>query len=171
MMRMPNCGVGTSRPPCALRTVSPSGQAEDLVSESFLAIYTLVTTSDKGPVDSFRPCLFTVIRNTAMAWQKSNRLVDSDPEIEVIDPDHGPTQLEDRSESAELLAAFQELPDRWQRVLWLSEVEEASRTQIPSNLGIKPNAVSALQCRARKGLQLLSLPSQERLRAHQNSRV
>lgn len=136
------------------------GHAEDLVSESFLAVYRQVTTTGSGPRDTFRAYLFTVMRNTAMRWGNDGRLVETDPDIDDIELHDGLRSVEDRAEAAELLAAFEALPERWQRILWLAEVEEASRSEIAADLGIKPNAVSSLQRRARTGLRLQWLTRQ-----------
>jgi len=141
------------------RRVAP-GQAEDLVSESFLAVYQQVTTTDCGPESAFRAYLFTVMRNTAVRWQKAGRLVETDPDLDDIVFENGLSWVEDREESADLLAAFEDMPERWQRVLWLSEVEDVGRGDIAAHLGIKPNAVSALLKRARAGLRLSWLTQQ-----------
>jgi RNA polymerase sigma factor (sigma-70 family) len=129
-------------------------QAEDLVAESFLAIYRQVTATPKGPRFAFRSYLKAVIRNTAIRWSKdTDHLVDRE-DVDHIEPRDGLTWVEQDSESAEVLAAFQELPERWQRVLWLTEVAETPRPEIARELGMKPNAVSALHRRARAGLKL-----------------
>lgn len=130
------------------------GQAEDLVAESFTAVFNQITRMDNGPESAFRAYLFTTMRNTAVRWQAAARLVDTDPDIDQVLHEDGLSRVEDRAESATILAAFQDLPERWQRVLWLSEVEEVDRSTIAADLNIKPNAVSALLRRARHGLQL-----------------
>lgn len=136
------------------------GQVDDLVAESFLAIYHQVTTTSKGPAFAFRSYLRAVIRNTAIRWGKdAGRFVDQD-EVDEIEPRDGLARAEQASESVEVLAAFQELPDRWQRVLWLTEVADVPRPEIARELGIKPNAVSALHRRARSGLKLQWLTRQ-----------
>ena len=135
-------------------------RAEDLVSEAFLAIYQLVTTTSDGPTFAFRSYLKAVIRNTAIRVSKeSERFVDSEGVDEVEHRD-ALSLAERDAESGEVLAAFQELPERWQRVLWLAEVADTSRSDIARELKIKPNAVSALQRRARTGLKFQWLSRQ-----------
>lgn len=134
------------------RSVFPD-RAEDLVSEAFLAVHEVITTSRKGPTYAFRPYLKTVIRNTAMRWWKEERHVVQVDEVERVDDRDALRLVEDEAHASELLAAFQELPERWQRVLWLAEVAEVARPEIARQLDIKPNAVSALQRRARLGLR------------------
>lgn len=135
-------------------------RADDLVSESFLAIYQQVTTTDKGPQFAFRSYLKTVIRNTAIAWRKDAERVLTGEDVDQVEPNDGLRALEQQAHSADVLAAFQALPERWQRVLWLAEVDEADRPEIARELGIKPNAVSALQRRARTGLKFQWLSRQ-----------
>nr|WP_243752703.1 sigma-70 family RNA polymerase sigma factor [Leucobacter ruminantium] len=130
------------------------GAAEDLASEAFLAVYRQVAVEGKGPREAFRPYLLTTMRNLAIRWSKAGRLVDTDPDIDETDAVDPLTILSDEAEAGELLAAFQDLPERWQRVLWLAEVEDVPRARIAAELGIKPNAVSALTRRARNGLGL-----------------
>ncbi|WP_226531254.1 sigma-70 family RNA polymerase sigma factor [Microbacterium paraoxydans] len=133
--------------------------AEDLASEALLAVYQQVTTTSTGPEFAFRSYLKAVIRNTAIRWRKEAELVD-----DTVDPDRADFRdalhlVERESNARQLLQAFQELPERWQRVLWLTEVAEVARPEIARELGIKPNAVSALQRRARVGLKFHWLTS------------
>ena len=135
-------------------------RADDLVSDSFLAIYQLVTTTDKGPEFAFRSYLKTVMRNTAIKWSKEGRQVAENAEYDRIDSRDALSIIETESNASDLYSAFQALPERWQRVLWMAEVAEAGRPEIAKELGIKPNAVSALQRRARTGLKFQWLSQQ-----------
>jgi DNA-directed RNA polymerase specialized sigma24 family protein len=49
--------------------------------------------------------------------------------------------------------AFASLPERWQAVLWYTEVEQARPAEVALLLGISPNSVAALRYRAREGLR------------------
>lgn len=135
-------------------------RAEDLASEAFLAIYQQVTTTSKGPAFAFRSYLKAVIRNTAIQWRKEADQVDDTVEADRVDFRDALTLVERETNASELLGAFQELPERWQRVLWLTEVAEVARPEIAHELGIKPNAVSSLQRRARSGLKFNWLTKQ-----------
>lgn len=136
------------------------GRADDLASESFLAVYHQITIAGNGPESAFRAYLFTTMRNIAMRWRKETDLVETDPDLDSIELEDGLSTLLDRNRSAEMLAAFQALPERWQRVLWLTEVEDVPRPEIAAEFGIKPNAVSVLYRRARTGLRLQWLAQQ-----------
>ncbi|MGW8482603.1 RNA polymerase sigma factor [Microbacterium sp. NPDC055903] len=135
-------------------------RAEDLASEAFLAIYQQITTSGKGPDFAFRAYLHAVIRNTANRWRKEASRFDEHADADAVDFRDALSLVERESSANDLLSAFQELPERWQKVLWLSEVADVARPEIASTLGINPNAVSALHRRARSGLKLQWLTKQ-----------
>ncbi|MGW8484556.1 sigma-70 family RNA polymerase sigma factor [Microbacterium sp. NPDC055903] len=129
-------------------------QADDLVSEAFLTVFEQIHTQGKGPTSAFRAYLFAVIRNTGARWYREGSKVVNDPDVDDVFEDENLAGLEREYDGAVLLDAFRALPDRWQRVLWLTEIEDTGRAQIAAELGIRPNAVSALHRRARSGLRL-----------------
>ncbi|WP_417505434.1 sigma-70 family RNA polymerase sigma factor [Microbacterium sp.] len=135
-------------------------RSEDLASEALLAIYQQVTTSDAGPEFAFRSYLKAVIRNTAIRWRKDADHIDDTVEPDRADFRDALSLVERETNAQQFLGAFQELPERWQRVLWLTEVADVPRPEVARELGIKPNAVSALQRRARSGLKMHWLTSQ-----------
>ena len=148
----------------------PEG-ADDLVAESFLDIYQQLTTTGAGPEFAFRSYLKAVLRNKASrARGELSRLVNGgigteDDSVlaehaDLIDHRDSLAIVEQRALSVDVAAALDELPERWRRVLLLAEVAGASRPEIAKELGIKPNAVSALQRRARAGLRLQWLSRQ-----------
>ncbi|MGB4135018.1 MAG: sigma-70 family RNA polymerase sigma factor, partial [Microbacterium sp.] len=142
--------VGVARRAASRMT---SADQDDLVSEAFLAVYRQVAVEGKGPRTSFRAYLFTVMRNLAARWYREGRPFVSDPDADVAIDESGFERVEREQDDAQLLDAFRALPVRWQRVLWLSEVEGVARPAIAAELGIRANAVSALQRRARGGLR------------------
>ncbi len=129
------------------------GHADDLVSEAFTAVFHQIVNANNGPESAFRAYLFTTIRNTARKWQSAQHFVDTESDLDEVVDEDGLLHVSDREESANLLAAFESLPERWQQVLWLAEVEDVGREQIAAKLQLKPNAVSALLKRARAGLR------------------
>lgn len=141
------------------RRIAPD-QAEDLASESFLAVYQQIAVKRGGPDSAFRAYLFTSMRNLALTWQRDGRQVDLSPEVDEVRDEDGLTTLEEKAVVGQLLSAFQSLPERWQQVLWLSEVEEMPRPAIARVLHIKPNAVSALHRRAKAGLRVRWMDAQ-----------
>lgn len=129
------------------------GRAEDLVSESFLTVFQQVHVDRKGPQTAFRAYLFAVMRNVAARWHREGTPLVFDAEIDAVAEDESSVGLERAEDDAIMLAAFRTLPERWQHVLWLSEVDRVSRPTIASALGLRANAVSALQRRAKHGLR------------------
>ncbi len=127
--------------------------ADDLVSEAFLAVYEQIAVAGKGPQSAFRAYLFTVIRNAAAKRRRLGELNFADPDLELVEIEDGLTLVSEKEDAAYLLSAFNALPPRWQRVLWMSEIERSSRSEIAHALDIRANAVSALLRRARAGLQ------------------
>jgi RNA polymerase sigma factor (sigma-70 family) len=134
--------------------------AEDLVSEAFLAVFQQVTTTEAGPQFAFRSYLTSVVRNLAIRWRKESEQLVQLGEVEQIDERDALSIAESDGDATAVLTALQALPERWQRVLWLAEVAEVSRPEIARQLGIKPNAVSQLQRRARAGLRIQWLSGQ-----------
>jgi DNA-directed RNA polymerase specialized sigma24 family protein len=50
--------------------------------------------------------------------------------------------------------AFEQLPERWRVVLVAVEIEGRRPAQLAPEMGLSPNAVSALVARARRGLRI-----------------
>lgn len=135
-------------------------QPDDLVSEAFLTIFDQVRIAGKGPTEAFRPYLLAVVRNIAARWHREGTHLVLDPDLDpIVDADAART-MEDEYDAALVLEAFRALPERWQRVLWLTEVESTRRPVIAADLGLRPNAVSALHRRARRGLRVQWLQQQ-----------
>src|SRR5690606_38545467 len=62
-------------------------------------------------------------------------------------------------ENAAAAKAFASLPERWQMVLWHTEVEGQKPAEVAELLGMSANSVSALAYRAREGLRQAFLNS------------
>ncbi len=136
----------------AARCMSTRLDADDLVAEAFTRIYQLVLQGG-GPTGAFRPYLYTTIRNLARRWGSRSRDVQLDDMGDVED-DRIPDDLSTLALDEQLTAsAFQSLPERWQSVLWYTEVEGMTPQQAAPHLGLSANGVSALAYRAREGLR------------------
>ena len=136
----------------AARAVTGSFDPDDLVQESFAQIYQTIRKGG-GPTGSFRAYLVTSIRNTAARWGNARKEAATDDLEWIADPDSTDQSAEralDRSLSAQ---AFRSLPERWQEVLWYSEVEQLKAAEIAPLLGMTANATSQLAFRAREGLR------------------
>lgn len=136
--------------------------ADDITAETFTRILRSIDRGH-GPTTAFRSYALVTAKNIAAEWGRSNREV----ALEHVGDEEDPTLsafADDRTEDRSLaIRAFQALPDRWQEILWYSEVERMQPAQIAPLLGMKPNAVAALAVRAREGLR------QEWIQAHLQS--
>jgi RNA polymerase sigma factor (sigma-70 family) len=134
------------------RQFTSSIDADDLVSEAYTRIYQRVLAGG-GPSGAFRPYLYTTIRNLASTWGAKSRDVQVDDIADFEDPDtiEDPVAVAlDRTLTAR---AFRSLPERWQSVLWYTEVEGMDPHEVAPILGMSANGVAALSYRAREGLR------------------
>jgi RNA polymerase sigma factor (sigma-70 family) len=127
--------------------------AEDLSAESFTRVLYAIRNGN-GPTEAFRPYLLTAMRNVARDWADGDRrtlLVPDPVDIAPPEPEQDPVIAAlERSLAGQ---AFMALPERWQTVLWHTEVEQEGPAQIAPQLGIDAAAVAALAYRAREGLK------------------
>src|SRR5215204_4248669 len=137
----------------ARRLTGSPAEAEDLVAEAFTRLLVMLRCG-RGPDAGFRPYLLTVLRNTLYDRARRDRRVELSDDM--TRHDRG-VQWEDtavaRLESSLAARAFNRLPERWQTVLWHTEVEQESPAQVAPLLGLTPNGVAALAYRAREGLR------------------
>ena len=127
--------------------------AEDLSAESFTRVLYAIRNGN-GPTEAFRPYLLTAMRNVARDWAEGDRrtlLVPDLVDIAPPEPEQDPVIAAlERSLAGQ---AFMTLPERWQTVLWQTEIEQEGPTQLAPQLGIDAAAVAALAYRAREGLK------------------
>ncbi len=123
---------------------------DDLLSEAYLRVYQQIIAGG-GPHSAFRPYLYSVIRNLARArvGDTDTDPLDDDP-VDPFSNDDPLLAALDRSLTAQ---AFRSLPDRWQAVLWYTEIEHMEPREVAPLLGLSANGVAALAYRAREGLR------------------
>ena len=134
------------------RQFTSSIDADDLVSEAYARIFQRVLAGG-GPTGAFRPYLYTTIRNLASSWGAASHDVQVDVIEEFEDeriPDDPASWALDRTLTAQ---AFRALPERWQTVLWYTEVEGMDPHEVAPLMGLTANGVAALSYRAREGLR------------------
>ena len=134
------------------RTLTKRFDADDLVSDAYLKIL-LALQNGKGPSGAFRPYLFVTIRNTAVSWAKRDREGPLDDAESIPDPRETDASVLAALDRNLTTQAFLSLPDRWQEILWLTEVVGLSSQEVGARLDMPPNSVSALAYRAREGLR------------------
>ncbi|KOG25433.1 sigma-70 family RNA polymerase sigma factor [Streptomyces viridochromogenes] len=141
--------------------------ADDLTAEVFARMLQAVR-GGSGPEHAVRAYLLTSIRRAAADWTKSARreqLVDdfalfaaqSTRVSEVSDDDTldlgADVRAMHEAEQSMAMRAFRSLPERWQAVLWHTEVEDESPSEVATLFGLDANGTRVLASRAREGLK------------------
>lgn len=147
--------------------------ADDLTAEVFARMLQAVR-GGSGPEYAVRAYLLTSVRRVAAHWTQSAKrehLVDdfavfaqqASRAAEVADDtgslgafgaDLG-ADVRAMHEAEQTLAmqAFRSLPERWQAVLWHTEVEDESPSEVAVLFGLDANGTRVLASRAREGLK------------------
>ncbi|MEU2930389.1 sigma-70 family RNA polymerase sigma factor [Streptomyces sp. NPDC007251] len=141
--------------------------ADDLTAEVFARMLQAVRAGS-GPKHAVRAYLLTSVRRVAAHWTKSARreqLVDdfavfaqqSSRASEVSDNDTldlgADVRAMHEAEQSLAMRAFRSLPERWQAVLWHTEVEDESPSEVAVLFGLDANGTRVLASRAREGLK------------------
>jgi RNA polymerase sigma factor (sigma-70 family) len=130
--------------------------ADDIVAEVFARLLVQLRLG-RGPTVSFRAYLLTAVRHEAARRSARARRCVPVGDIELL------TNQEEATSSADdhVLEAYASLPPRWRRALWQLDVEGRRPRELAGELGLTPNAVSALGCRARAALRAAYLDRRE----------
>jgi RNA polymerase sigma factor (sigma-70 family) len=134
-------------------------EGDDLVSEAFTRVLDMLR-ADRGPDSAFRAYLLTALRNVAYNKSLRDRKVDlagdvtevGGLDIEKITEPFRDAAL-DGLERSMAARAFANLPERWQAVLWHTEIRGRRPVEVAPLLGLTANSVAALAYRAREGLR------------------
>ena len=135
------------------RQLATAGDVEDLVSEAFAKVLTIVHRGG-GPDLAFRAYLLTAVRTLYIDTVRGTARLR--PVDDFAPFDDGVPFRDTAVEGFENQAAaraFATLPERWQLVLWHTEVEGQKPAEVAKLLGMSANSVSALAYRAREGLR------------------
>jgi RNA polymerase sigma factor (sigma-70 family) len=139
---------------------------DDYVAEAFVRVFAALRAG-KGPDSEFRAYLLTAVRHVAYDKTRRERKIELAEEVGEVSG--VPTELVtmpftdtavaslERRLAAE---AFDRLSDRWQVVLWHTEIEGRKPAQLAPILGLTANGVSALAYRARESLCTAYLQAQ-----------
>ncbi|RCV51369.1 RNA polymerase subunit sigma-24, partial [Marinitenerispora sediminis] len=137
----------------ARQLVRADAEVDDVVSETFARVLGILQRGG-GPRDGFRPYLLSTVRNVVYDRYRGERRQVVTDDIESLD--HGEPFVDPAVEGLErslIAQAFLSLPERWQSVLWHTEIEGAKPAEVAPLLGISANSVAALAYRAREGLR------------------
>jgi RNA polymerase sigma factor (sigma-70 family) len=126
---------------------------DDLVSEAFAKVLA-VLQGGGGPDLAFRAYLLTAVRRLHVDRIRATARLHTTGDLTPYDPG---VPFRDSAveefESGAAARAFASLPERWQLVLWHTEVEGQKPAEVAVLLGMSANSVSALAYRAREGLR------------------
>lgn len=130
---------------------------DDVVSESFSRVLRALQQGD-GPDLAFRAYLFTIVRRTGMDIINKGIRTKPRDDMSQFEAALGFEAASDEPamegfEHGLVADAFKSLPERWQAVLWYTEVEKKSPKDIAPLLGLSANGVAALSYRAREALR------------------
>ncbi|WP_231640782.1 sigma-70 family RNA polymerase sigma factor [Nocardiopsis sp. NRRL B-16309] len=128
-------------------------EVEDAVAEAFTRVLSVIQRGS-GPTDSFRPYLLTAVRNAAYDRGRGDKRQVVTDDMESYDS--GEPFVDPALEGLErslIARAFLSLPERWQSVLWHTEIEGIKPAEAAPILGMNANGVAALAYRAREGLR------------------
>ncbi|MFD7463019.1 RNA polymerase sigma factor, partial [Streptomyces sp. NPDC059868] len=141
--------------------------ADDLTAEVFARMLQAVR-GGSGPEHAVRAYLLTSVRRVAANWTSSakrEQLVDdfavfaaqaarasdvSDAGTLDLGAD---ARAMHEAEQSMAMRAFRSLPERWQAVLWHTEVEDESPSEVAVLFGLDANGTRVLASRAREGLK------------------
>ncbi|AJP03016.1 ECF subfamily RNA polymerase sigma-24 subunit [Streptomyces cyaneogriseus subsp. noncyanogenus] len=150
--------------------------AEDLTAEVFARMLQAVR-GGSGPEHAVRAYLLTSVRRVAAGWTQSARreqLVDdfaafaaqaaglSEAPEDAVELGADVRAMH-QAEQSLAMRAFRSLPERWQAVLWHTEVEDESPSEVATLFGLDAGGARVLASRAREGLK------QAYLQAHVSS--
>jgi RNA polymerase sigma factor (sigma-70 family) len=145
------------------RQLVAAGDVDDLVSDAFAKVLAVLQKGG-GPDLAFRAYLLTTLRRLHIDGIRAGSRLTTTDDMAPYDPG---VPFEDTAvagfDNAAATKAFASLPERWQQVLWHTEVEGQKPAEIAPLLGISANSVSALAYRAREGLRqaFISVHAQE----------
>ncbi|MCX2922046.1 sigma-70 family RNA polymerase sigma factor [Streptomyces sp. NEAU-W12] len=141
--------------------------ADDLTAEVFARVLQAVR-GGSGPEHAVRAYLLTSVRRVAASWTQSakrEQLVDDFAAFAAraagLSAVSGADALElgadvramHEAEQSMVMQAFRSLPERWQAVLWHTEVEDESPSAVATLFGLDANGTRVLAGRAREGLK------------------
>lgn len=141
----------------ARQYTSGTAEAEDVVADAFAAVWSALQNGS-GPTDAFRAYLFTTVRRAAAVQRARGRRAEPTDDVAVLEQGSMAEPAAEEPAFAEfersiVARAFAALPERWQAVLWHSEVEGKTPAEIAPLLGLTANSTAALAYRAREGLR------------------
>lgn len=134
--------------------------AEDLTAEAHFRVWRRISAGHQ--VDHIPGYLAATIRNLAVDLGHAPKELPQGDQLERLQPAETTTTPapQDGAYVVMLAGALKQLPHRWIRALWLTEVEDWSLEAVGDDLGTNRNATAVLLHRAREGLRQAFLRAQ-----------
>ncbi|MET7652550.1 sigma-70 family RNA polymerase sigma factor [Streptomyces sp. NPDC005486] len=148
--------------------------ADDLTAEVFARMLQAVR-GGSGPEHAVRAYLLTCVRRVAADWTRSAKREQLVDDFAVFAAQSRSSEVADdtgssgsfgagldlgadvramhEAEQSMAMQAFRSLPERWQAVLWHTEVEDESPSEVAMLFGLDANGTRVLASRAREGLK------------------
>lgn len=137
----------------AHRYARNASDAEDLAAEGFANVLAALQ-SGSGPDAFFRAYLLSSIARLAARKNIGDGRQSLSDDMTAYETPTGYTDPVLQSfESKTVADSFRSLPERWQAVLWYTEIDAMTPAAVAPLLGLSANGVSALAVRAREGLR------------------
>ncbi|MGO1226602.1 MAG: sigma-70 family RNA polymerase sigma factor [Brachybacterium sp.] len=137
------------------RRLVGSHDGQDVAQEAFLKVLRAITDGG-GPHDRFAAYLMRVVHNEAVDRLRRTREASVD-DVESVEATYSSASAAvtggEQLDRDLVLTAFSALPQQWQRILWLTEVDGLAPREVAPQLRRSPNAVAQLSRRAREGLR------------------
>ena len=135
---------------------------EDLVVEAYTKILQTIRGGG-GPTDSFRSYLYATIRHLALGRKEKESGVVSGLEEASLGTGSVEGDVLSNIDAERIMRVFHAMKKKEQRqVLWLTEVEELSTTEVANRLGISQSNVTTTAQRARQ--EFIRLWTQDHVR-------
>ncbi|MGO3678568.1 sigma-70 family RNA polymerase sigma factor [Leucobacter sp. UCMA 4100] len=128
--------------------------AEDAVADAFDAVYQSLLQGN-GPTDSFGGYLYKTINTQLGRYWETGKREGTAHDEDRFDPliVAGDEQLSEAEQRTAALAALEDLPLRWKRVILEVDVAGRPVQDVALELDMSPNSTSVLLKRAREGLK------------------
>lgn len=134
-----------------LARVGDAELAEELTARVFAAVVGAIGQCSGPPAG----WLWTIVRNELAMHFRSKRSTRRLDELELHDPRELPDRAEQSEAGDQMTRALRQLPEEWQKIVWMKFFQDMSNTAIAEALSLTPGHVGVLVHRALKQLRLL----------------
>ena len=141
------------RPLClyALRLLGNTDEAEDVVQETFAAIWEKRETLHQ--IESIKSYLYTAVRNNCLMKLRTKKEFDNVEELQLVDEDTGEEAIYRAELEAKLWKMIDELPERQREIFLMAKRDGMPYKEIAEKTGLSVKTVENNVTRALKSLR------------------